>query len=108
MKKVVLVCLLGMGLLCPVAKVNSSVVNQFVHRIVDVTLDGAVLYATSESADGPISKVEIHHQNPHEIVLTEYCSGYSCTVDLGTLKPGTYAAKVFYANGIYTEVFVLN
>lgn len=108
MKKVVLLaCLIGIGLLLPTAKVNSSVVNHFCKRVVDVSVEGFDLLCTSQSDDGTITKVEIHQQNPHRIVLTQYCSGYSCVVDLSGLPSGTYGAKVFCANTTYTEVFSL-
>ncbi len=105
MKQILLVCLMGMGLLCPIAKVNSSVVNPFVHRIVDCTLDGAVLYGTSDSGTGTITQMKVWNNVSHKLELTQSCSGYACSLYVGGLPSGDYIAKVFTASTSFTYEF---
>jgi hypothetical protein len=96
-----------MGLLLPVAKVNSSVVNQFVHRVVDCTIDGFVLFATSDSNTGTITQVKVWNNLSHKLELTQSCSGYACSVYVGGLPSGDYVAKVFTTNTTLTYEFTL-
>lgn len=107
MKQILMVCLLGMGLLLPVTKVNSSVVNQFVHRVIDITMDGFVLFATSDSNTGTITQIKVWNNVSHKLELTQSCSGYACSVYVGGLPSGAYIAKVFTTNSFYTYEFTV-
>lgn len=106
MRTIMLVCLLSTGLLLPIAKVKSSGVSNLTHRIVDCYKEGYVLVATSEPADGTITKVEIFDFY-NVLQLTESCSGYVCYVDLNSLHSGRYTAKVTTANTVYYEGFTM-
>ncbi len=103
MKKVLITCLLGMGVLLPTEMVKSSVI--YYSRIVDVAISGWVLTATSNPEDGTISTIEIIRASTMEVVLTQSCSGYSCAVGLSGLPGGVYIAKVTCTNTTYSKQF---
>lgn len=105
MKKQLMVCLLGIGLLLPESKANSSGVKYFFNRIVDCNLQGYDLLVTSDTEDGSINKVEIYNSSTQQLEMTEYSSGYSCSVDVGDLEKGEYEAKVYCTYTTYTERF---
>jgi hypothetical protein len=93
--------------LLPSAAVNGKTkVASFVHkRIVDVTLQGYALQASSDAETGTLTKIEVYNKDTQELVLTHNCSGYSCSVDISGLAAGTYIAKVYTTLTTYSESF---
>ena len=106
MKKLLFAVLVGLVALAPTQFVKSSIANAY-HRVVEVNISGWVLYATSDTEDGTITKIEVlNHRG--QVVLTENrCSGYSCSTSISGLPSGVYTAKVVCAYTTYTEVFIV-
>ncbi|HRG87527.1 MAG TPA: Ig-like domain-containing protein [Chitinophagales bacterium] len=105
MKRILFACLLGAGTLLPSTEAKSSVV--YFSKVVDVTISGWVLTAISQTEDGVINKIEVYHNGTMELVLYQACggTGYSCNLDVSDLASGTYTAKVYCTNTVYTEQF---
>ncbi|MCW5908635.1 MAG: hypothetical protein KIS94_12305 [Chitinophagales bacterium] len=110
MKKVLVVCLLGvMGMLLPTqtitAKETTSVASQ---KIVDVFLEDEVLIAHSQTVDGPIIKIVVTNV-ARAVVLTEDCGGYSyeCSAYVGNLPAGLYVATVITTRSVHAQAFTL-
>ncbi|MFM2306538.1 MAG: hypothetical protein RLZZ367_1207 [Bacteroidota bacterium] len=108
MKQILLAALLSAGALLPSNEAKSSAVYSF-HRVVDVTISGWVLNAFSQSENGVINQIEIYQNGTMTLVLYQACggSGYSCSVDLSDLADGTYTAKVYCTNTVYSEQFTI-
>src|SRR4051812_18490689 len=104
MKRMLIVCLLGMGLLLPYNKITAK--EFFTKRIVDVYKDGWALHATSDDHTGNITTVRIFNGSGAK-VLQQSCSGYSCTVSLVGLPAGDYTAQVTTSMTVYTETFTI-
>lgn len=104
MKRILITCLLGIAML--LGNTATAEKAKTVKRAVDCYKEGYVLVATSEPADGTITKVEIF--DFYDVLqLTESCSGYVCYVDLNSLHSGRYTAKVTTANTVYYEGFTI-
>jgi len=101
-----MVCLIGMGLLLPTAKVKSSTDHLFSNkRIVDVYKEGMTLLASSDASTGTLEKVEVFQGT--ELKKTRSCSGYSCSVSLSGLSAGNYVARVTTSLTTYEEGFTI-
>lgn len=105
MKQILIACLLGIGTLLPSTEVKSSIVNYA--RTVNIHIDSWVLYADSQTEDGTISKIEVYRLSTGEKVRQQFCSGYSCSVNLNGLPAGNYSAKVICQYVTTTYQFVL-
>ena len=106
MKKLLFAALLAAVCCWPLEEVKATIANAY-HRAVEVNISGWVLYATSDTEDGTITKIEVlNHRG--QVVLTENgCSGYSCSTSISGLPSGVYTAKVVCAYTTYTEVFIV-
>lgn len=103
--KRIFTCLLGMGLLLHGFAAPGEA--KFSKRIVDITLTGWELVATSEPSDGKISQVQVIGAASRTPVLVQYCDGYSCGFSLYGLPSGTYEVKVICANTVYVDYITL-
>lgn len=105
MKRILIVCLLGMGLLLPVQQLTA---NSFsFKRIVDVFMEADILIVSSESETGTLKTVTIKDRD-QQTVLQEDVSGYYDTVDLSSLDPGSYTAYVTTTLTSYSEGITVN
>lgn len=105
MKKLMLMVALAAAICWPLEEVKATMVKPC-HRIVDVNISGWVLYATSQTEDGTISKIEIYRNSDMALMLTQNsCSGYACSIDISSLAAGGYVAKVYCTYTTYNKQF---
>jgi hypothetical protein len=103
MKTILLTALLGISnLLSSYNTKCNSIINP---KVIDVTITGWVLYATSGASDGQITKIDIYSINTGDKVRTQTCQGYSCSVNLDGLAHGTYAAVVTCQYNAFSQEF---
>lgn len=116
MKKIFIVCLLGLGVLLPSTTItakgnlaNSANASANAHkRIVDVTIEVGVLFASSDVTTGQLKSVKLVN-NQNKIVLKESCSGYSYATDVSDLPSGFYTSTVVTGAITHNEVvFIQN
>lgn len=105
MKRILIVCLLGMGLLLPVQQITANAFS--LKRIVDVWIENAILIVTSDSGTGTLKTAKIKNAD-NQTVLEEDISGYYDNVDVSSLRPGTYTAYITTTLTTYTEGFTVN
>ncbi|MES2619545.1 MAG: hypothetical protein V4615_01750 [Bacteroidota bacterium] len=105
MKRILIVCLLGMGLLLPVKKITAK--EFFTKRIVDVWMEGAVLRATSDDNTGGITLIQIFDLNGNLVKQKTYSPNFSCYIGITELPGGFYVAKVTTTLTSYTESFTV-
>lgn len=105
MKRILIVCLLGMGLLLPVHQLTANGFS--LKRIVDVYIESYILVVTSDSETGTLVSVTIKN-SANQTVLQEDVSGYSDAVDLSGLAPGNYGAYVTTTLTSYREGITVN
>ncbi len=107
MKRILIVCLLGIGLLLPSA--NTTAKEFFVKRIVDVTIEGYWLLASSDESTGNIIRVKVYKQSNQELVIDQKCSsGYTCMVDMSGQHSGYYIVQVITTLTSYSEIIYLS
>ncbi len=108
MKKILVVCLLGvMGLLLPV---KQTAARELVKKQikVDCNLAEDALRAFSEQKDGPIMKMVITNSE-QQVVQIEYCGGrYTCEAYIGELPAGNYKVTVTCTMTQYSELFYIS
>lgn len=104
MKRILIVCLLGMGLLLPSTTITAKEFSA--KRIVDIFMEDDWLQATSDGYTGSIVKVEVFNSSEQK-VLGESCRGFSCEVYIGGLPSGSYTAWVTTSLTTYSEGFVV-
>lgn len=100
MKRILIVCLLGMGLLLPSTTITAN--NFFINRIIDVLLEGDWVEITSDAGTGTLTNVIIYNSQEQK-VLAEALSGYTDGVDVGGLPGGSYKVRVYTTLTSYTE-----
>ena len=103
MKKLLFVCLLGLGMLLPSTTVTAK--ESVKHRIVDIGLEGYVLTANSEKEDGTIDLIEVRKLPDGKLMASEGCNDYTCSVDISGLPSGSYVVKVFATYTTYEMQF---
>ncbi len=107
MKRILIVCLLGMGLLLPYNKITAKEFSEkeISKRIVDIMLEGNVLIASSDASTGTINEVKIYNSSKQKVVDQTCYGGYVCDVDVSGLPSGFYTAQVFTTMTVYSENF---
>ena len=102
MKRILIVCLLGMGLLLPSTTITAKEFSkrESAKRFVDVWLEGATLQATSDAQSGTLVRMKIFN-TAKQLVLNETLSGYEDAVDVSGLPNGFYSVQVFTTNSPY-------
>ena len=108
MKKFLLLCLLGLGMLLPANTITAKEVTKNVlakSKIINVTLQGNVLLANSGMDDGPILGIVIRTVPGGKMMLQQECGDYSCSVNVSCLPAGNYVAQVYLNNQTYTWQF---
>jgi hypothetical protein len=90
MKKIFVVCLLGIGMLLPTLKTTAK---ENLKKIIEISLEEDVLLASSSSEDGVISKIIITDKS-RQTVASQTCGGYYCQVYVGNLPAGSYTAQI--------------
>ncbi len=103
MKKFLLVCLLGLGMLLPSTTITAK--ESVKQRIINVNIEGWVLFGTSQTEDGPISVMEVRKMPDGKLMASKPGDGYSCTLDISDLPSGTYVVTVVAAYRTYTKQF---
>lgn len=99
MKRIIIVCLLGISGLLSQAKAIGSVPPSI--HIVNSTIEGWVFVVNSDETSGTISEIKIYDGN-QKLVAETSCTSYDCSIDLTGLAPGTYTAKVYTQYSYYT------
>lgn len=110
MKRILIVCLLGMGLLLPCNKTTAKGFFKkevFSKRIVDCYLDGDILAITSDPGTGTLVTCKIWSPTK-QLVLLESISGYEDAVDVSSLHSGWYSVQVFTTSTIESENIYIN
>lgn len=100
MKRILIVCLLGMGLLLPATTITAKEIIS--KRIFDVWMEGDVLIATSDATTGALVNLKVWNSSK-QMVLQQGISGYYSEVDLSSLPTGYYTAVVTSASSGYSE-----
>lgn len=109
MKKVFIVCLLGIGLLLPnnqIAARNSSITKTHFKAGPDVSIfieDDALLANSSPSA-GTITRIRIFNQQNVKVLDQPIAPSFTTALDISDLPVGVYTIKVSTTNTLYTEV----
>ena len=98
MKKILLVCLLGLGMLLPTNNVSAAKEHAHIRKI-GVMIDGNVLIASSDRTDGPISMLEVKALPDGKLWASQSCNDYTCSTDVSNLPTGLYVAQVYTAYG---------
>lgn len=100
MKRILIVCLLGMGLLLPATTITAK--EFIIKRTVDVYVEGDVVGITSDVNSGSLTQVKIYNSNKVK-VIDESCSGYEHEVDISSLPSGLYSVVVYTTLTSYSE-----
>jgi|GEM_PF-5009555 hypothetical protein len=108
MKTLALACLLGISLLAPIQgtfaapeKTNAE------KKIVDCSLEGQVLLASSNQSDGELKWIKIISYPSLNMVAYTTCEGYSCSLSVAGLPTGQYYAEVLCHRTTHTFWFNL-
>ncbi|HLP53202.1 MAG TPA: hypothetical protein VK154_20075 [Chitinophagales bacterium] len=108
MKKFLLASLVAMTLLLPALNNTSNAASIFVQRVVNIAISGWTFFATSETADGTITRIEIYRLSTGERVRASNCNGtYECSVDLSGLPHGGYCGIIICQNVTVSKQFKL-
>ncbi|HWB63505.1 MAG TPA: DUF3244 domain-containing protein [Chitinophagales bacterium] len=89
MKKVLFSVVIAFGFFSAVVA-NSSIISK---RIIDVFIEGYVLFANSDAKSGKILTIEIY-DSQNNVVLTQKVVGSKTAVDLSGLPAGQYEAEI--------------
>lgn len=100
MKRILIVCLLGMGLLLPITNITAKEV--IVKRTLDVFLEEDNIAITSDANSGSLTLVKVYNSNKVK-VIEESCSGYYHAVDASSLPSGLYSVVVYTTLTTYSE-----
>lgn len=100
MKRILIVCLLGMGLLLPISNITAK--ELIIKRTIDVTVDDDVIEITSDVTSGTLTLVRVYNSNKVK-VIEESCSGYSHFTGISGLPSGLYSVVVNTSLTVYSE-----
>ena len=75
------------------------------HRIVNCGIEGWVLTANSEKADGMINLMEVRKLPDGKLMASQSCNDYTCSMDISSLPGGSYVVKVVTTYTTYTQQF---
>ena len=103
MKKFLLVCLLGAGLLLPSTTITAK--ETLKHRIINVGIEGWVLTANSQKEDGPITLLEIRKVPDGKLMHSQTCNDYTTFVNISGLPAGSYVVNVVATNKTFQQQF---
>lgn len=104
MKKFLL-SLLGIAMLFQFATAEKPSASS--KRVIDIYEQERVLFSTSDSYSGSITKVEVYTLSWSLLLTQEYSGVYSCSTDVSTLGSGNYIVKVTTTKTSYAERFNL-
>lgn len=91
MKRILVVCLLGIGMVMSVNQSKAAIINH--RKIIDHHIEGWTLSISSDEKSGELIRVFIYDANGFHIA-THYCSGYTCTININELSAGLYYLKI--------------
>lgn len=100
MKRILIVCLLGMGLLLPISNITAK--ELIVKRTIDVYVEEDNIAITSDANSGSLTLVKVFNSNKVK-VIEESCSGYYHSVDASSLPSGLYSVVVYTTLTTYSE-----
>ena len=106
MKKFLLACLLGMGMLTPAIEAKSSMIT-IISRIINIHIEGWVFLASAGPSSGNLQQIQIYDANTSELVRTQNCDGSSCSISLSGLRPGMYLGVVIATNEVTKKKFTI-
>ena len=106
MKKILLACLLGMGMLTPAIEAKSSMVT-IISRIINITIEGWVFLASSGPASGNIQQIQIYDAYTGTLVRSQECAETSCSMNLSGLRSGMYLGVVIATNEVTKKKFTI-
>lgn len=95
--------LLGTALLFQFVYAANNLPKQ--KRDIDVYIEEVVLFSTSDSYSGTITKVEVFTLDWQLLLTQEYNNVYDCTTDVSSLGVGNYIVKVTTSNSYYAKRF---
>lgn len=123
MKRILIVCLIGMGLLLPTTNLtaknflanlsnNSSGIHtplaeRCSRRAVNVLIDNEVLSVTSDASTGTLIWIKIYNDSK-ALVQSNWISGYSDAVSVSGLESGAYSCTIHTTVGNYSANFYKN
>ena len=105
MKRILISCLLGIGLLLPALNAKSNFISA--KKIINVFIEGYVLFASSDTKTGTLQHIDIYDADMQELLYTQKCGSSNCQVDLTKLPSGNYEAEIYAANGTQLKAFSL-
>ena len=98
MKKLLLVCLLGLATFIPNVQAKSSM--SVMSRILDIHIEGWALSANSDDASGLIQQIQIYDINTGKLMISQNFKDYSAKVNISQLPAGNYVGVVICTNDV--------
>lgn len=108
MKKFFLASLVAVALMLPAMNFTSqaaSIMTSFNRTI--AVIEGWVLFATSNVDEGKITQIKIYRLTTGELVRTQQCNSYECSISLKDLPGGAYSAVIICEYTYSTKQFKL-
>ena len=107
MKKLFLSFLIALGMLLPTVNNTADAASHFAKRNIGATMEGYVLFATSDVEDGVIQKIDVIRLSTGERVILQECGGYECSVNMNGLPRGGYSVKITCQYATVTKQYKL-
>ncbi len=109
MKRILIVCLLGMGLLLPATKTTAkeNTINKQLKRAIEVWSETGICIAASDVNTGTLCTMKIINSSKVK-VLEESISGYYDEVDVSGLSSGYYTVQIITSLTTYSQNMYLN
>jgi len=103
MKKFLLLCLLGLGMLAPTNTITAK--EHAGKKIIKVIMENQVYLASSEPADGPITHMDVKTLPGGVCVASTDCGDYNCSLDVSQLPSGSYVLRVYTTYRMFEKQF---
>lgn len=107
MKKLFLASLVAVALMLPAMNFTSQAAGAFNFKRVVTFIEGWVLFATSNVDEGQIKQINIYRLTTGELVKSQQCGGYDCSVSVKDLPKGAYSAMIVCEYISYSKQFKL-
>ncbi|MFM2306121.1 MAG: hypothetical protein RLZZ367_790 [Bacteroidota bacterium] len=107
MKKLFLASLVAVALMLPAMNFTSQAAGSFNFKRVVTFIEGWVLFATSNADEGQIKQINVYRLTTGELVKSQQCGGYDCSVSLKDLPKGAYSAMIVCEYTSYSKQFKL-
>jgi hypothetical protein len=111
MKKTLLYCLIGLGLLLPSIAAKSVVAKSSIvsraSKVISAYLDGTAYIVNSDTKTGQLQSVVIIDLDTQQEVVNQQLTGYKADLNLGGLPSGHYESQIYAQYGQFQQQFSL-